>query len=471
MTAKKQRLKYLIFDLFAAAASWTAFYLYRKELVEPLKFGYDIPLELNSRYFLGVGLIPLFWIFLYYLSGYYKDVFRKSRLNELGQTLLMTLIGTLIIFFTLMLNDVVVSHRSYYGHFLVLFTCHFIFTYIPRLLITSSTIRQFRKGILNFRTLIIGGNKRAMEIYQEMRGQKPSLGYQIVGFVTVNGGENKKLEKYVPKLGNMKSLTQVIEKHRIQEVIIAIESSEHKAISRIINKLNESRVVIKAIPDMYDILTGKVKIENIYGTPLIQISHNLMPYWQEKLKRFIDIGVSLLALTILLPLSIFLLLGVLFSSKGPVFFKQERVGRYGKPFFLYKFRSMFRDAETRGPELARNNDDRLTGFGKFMRKRKLDEIPNFWNVLKGDMSLVGPRPERYYYVKQIMRKAPHYTHLHKVKPGITSWGQVKYGYAENVDEMVKRLKYDIIYIENMSIFVDFQIMINTLVTVIRGKGI
>lgn len=196
-----------------------------------------------------------------------------------------------------------------------------------------------------------------------------------------------------------------------------------------------------------------------------------MPVWQEKLKQFFDIVVALIALIILLPLSLFLIIGIKVSSKGPIIYSHERIGKYGRPFQIFKLRSMFQDAESNGPALSTKNDARITPFGRFMRKLKLDEIPNFINVLKGDMSLVGPRPERKYFIDQIVERAPHYVHLQKVKPGITSWGQVKYGYAENVDQMIERLKYDILYIENMSLYVDFKIIIYTLLTIVKGRGI
>ena len=222
---------------------------------------------------------------------------------------------------------------------------------------------------------------------------------------------------------------------------------------------------------MYDILTGRVRMSSILGTPLIQISHQLMPAWQENIKTALDYIIASLALLVTSPIVPILMLGVKLTSKGPIFYSHERVGRYGKPFNIYKFRSMYVNAEKNGPELSSRKDDRITPFGRFMRKARLDEIPNFVNVLKGEMSLVGPRPERKYFIDQITRINPHYIHLLKVKPGITSWGQVKYGYAENVDQMIDRLKYDLIYLDNMSIFVDLKILIYTLLTIVKRTGI
>jgi exopolysaccharide biosynthesis polyprenyl glycosylphosphotransferase len=224
------------------------------------------------------------------------------------------------------------------------------------------------------------------------------------------------------------------------------------------------------IPDMYDILSGFVRISSIFGTPLIEVDALVMPQWQQSLKRVMDIFCSLFALLILTPLFILLWALIKMDSKGPVIYKQPRVGRWGKPFTIYKFRTMRVDAEKNGPALSSSADNRMTKIGKWLRKFRLDELPQFYNVLIGDMSLVGPRPERQFFIDQIVPLAPHYKLLHRVRPGITSWGQVKYGYAENVDQMVERLKYDILYIENMSLALDFKIAIYTILTILKAEG-
>ena len=471
MNKKYYVLRYLLADLIAAAFSWGLFYIYRKTFLEPHIFGYKIPLELGPKFYFGIMIIPLFWAALYYLSAFYRDPFHKSKLNDLGQTFIFSLVGVTILFFALILDDVIVSYKNYYTSFLVLFLLHFILTYIPRYIITANTEKKIRKKIITFNTLLVGSSDKAFEIYSELERPESTTGNKIIGFVPVGEGNKNQLDLYIPQLGVFPDLKKIVRKNKIEEVIIALESSEHSDINKIINTLHECNVTIKAIPDLHDILTGKVKIQTIYGAPLITISRDLMPHWQASLKRIIDILFSVLVVIILSPLIFFIMTGIKVTSRGPVFLRQERIGRYGKPFILFKFRSMCENAELNGPELTKKNDPRLTTFGSFLRKRKLDEIPNFWNVIKGEMSLVGPRPERQYFIDKIVKKAPHYVHLHKVKPGITSWGQVRFGYAENVDEMIKRLEYDLIYMENMSLFVDFQILIYTLVKIFSGKHI
>jgi len=470
MDNKTRTFTYIIFDFLAAATSWVLFYIFRKVYIESPVFGIKIPVDPDLKFWVSLVLVPLFWIILYSISGYYRNPYRKSRLQELGQTFLFSLIGVLILFFVLLLDDIIRSYRSYYLLISVLFCLQFFLTYIPRLLLTSATIKKIRSGKIGYNTLLIGGNGRALEIYNKLTTIPKSSGNKIVGFIGVNNDSSSLLKKHIPNLGGLKDVEDAIEQYQIEEVIIAIESVDYQILGNIINTLNRNQVIIKAVPVLYDILTGRVKMSSVYGTPLIEISHELIPYWQSVFKQTIDYTVAALSLILTFPLCIILSLIIKFSTPGPVIFIQERIGRYGRPFKLYKFRTMFMDAEEYGPTLSTTNDPRITPIGQFMRKTRLDEIPNFFNVLVGDMSLVGPRPERKYYVDQILKVAPHYVHLQKVKPGITSWGQVKFGYAENIDQMVERLNYDLIYIENMSLYVDLKIIIYTILTVLGARG-
>jgi exopolysaccharide biosynthesis polyprenyl glycosylphosphotransferase len=427
---------------------------------------------LDNKFVIGLFTVPFFWLLMYYLSGYYNDVIRKSRLLELWQSFGNILVGTVMLYLIFNFhNSYLVNIKGVFFPFLTLFAFHFIITYVPRLIITTITSHKVHNGKIGFNTLLIGSNSKALEAWREVNNQKRGNGNKFIGFVSVNKGTKNVLEKYLPYLGKIEDIHNIIHDKNVEEVIIAIEYTEHDMINLIINKLINVDVEIKAIPSLYDILTGRVRMSSILGTPLISVSHNPMPAWQQNMKSFLDHSIAAVALIISFPLCVFLAIGIKLSSRGPVFYSHERVGKYGRPFNIYKFRSMYIDAEKDGPELSSKSDDRITRFGKFMRRSRFDEIPNFLNVLKGDMSLVGPRPERKHYIEQIIQTAPHYLHLLKVKPGITSWGQVKYGYAENVDQMIQRLKYDLLYLDNMSLFVDFKIIIYTILTIIKRKGI
>lgn len=470
MNKKVQVVKYVIADAFSAGAAWVLFFIYRKYHVNSKVFDTPDQIFADKNLYIGLAFILVFWFILYFITGTYQKIYRKSRLKELGQTFLISMIGMIVIFFLFILDDQVVSYKNYYLYFFVIFILHFSLTFTWRLIFSSQTAYKIHHKIIGFNTLLIGSNGNAVAIYNEIENQWKSSGNKFIGFIDVHNGDQHPMEKYLPHLGNYTNLKNIIADYEIEEVIIAIDKKEHAFVEQIISLLEDTHVVIKIIPDMKDFLLGSVKMTSIFHAPLIQISPELMPTWQRYIKRGIDVVGSLIFMLILSPAYLLVALGVKLSSKGPVFYSHERIGLHGKPFTMYKFRSMYVDAEKEGPQLSSKNDHRITPFGRFMRKVRLDEIPQFYNVLKGNMSIVGPRPERLFYINQIVQKAPHYKLLHKVKPGITSWGQVKYGYAETVDQMVERLKFDVLYIENMTLAVDFKIMIYTALIILQGRG-
>jgi exopolysaccharide biosynthesis polyprenyl glycosylphosphotransferase len=468
---KIHTLMVVLLDYFAASAAWFGFFFYRKLFIDIDKLeGFDIPVSNDQNLFSGLLYIPLYWLILYYLSGSYIDVWRRSRLKEVTQTFTLTAFGVIILFFFLLLDDKVTSYKDYYNSLIALFALHYGITMLLRLLTASYLKSLLIAKKIGFPALIIGNNNKALSLYNEIVNEKFTQGYLLKGFVSANN-ETGPLTNKLTQLGTYEQLSEIIEKHEIEEVILAIESSNHADIIRVNNLLEGENIILKIIPDIYDMLSGSVKMQNIMGTALIEIKPNILPQWQKVVKRFSDIIISGIVLILLLPLYLALIIIVKFSSPGPVFFKQIRIGLHGKPFFIYKFRSMYINAEEDGPKLAKQDDKRVTPIGKILRKYRMDELPQFFNVLIGDMSLVGPRPERKFFIDQIVKIAPHYKQLQRVRPGITSWGQVKYGYAENVEEMVERLKFDILYIENISLAVDARIVIYTIKIILQGRGL
>ncbi len=470
MNKPLQTLKYILNDYVAASLAWALFFIYRKHSYYPYFSSLrEITID-DSNFIKGMLIIPIAWLVLYFIMGSYNSVYRKTRVKEIGMTFISSIIGVFVLFMFVILDDFTNSTSELITYISILFALHFGITTFLRTILTSIMVSKIHNGKIGFNTIIIGGNGKATAIYKDIIEQHISSGNKFMGFLNVNEADSYKLATHLIHLGHYKEATKIIEQKKIEEVIIAIDPSEHTKIKSIMSTLRNTNVIIKVIPDMYDIVLGSVKMTAIFQAPLIQIHPEIMPYWQVVLKRLMDIVISLIAIIILSPLFIFTAIAVYSTSKGPIFYFQERIGINGKPFKMLKFRTMYMDAENAGPQLSSDNDPRITPFGRIMRKIRLDEIPQFFTVIKGDMSLVGYRPERQFFIDKIVEKAPQYNMLLKIKPGITSWGQVKYGYAENVDEMVERLKYDILYIENMSISVDIKIMFYTMLIVITGRG-
>lgn len=423
---KKQQLLYILVDILSSLLVWGSFLIFRWLVYDGRVFSVDSVLIPMFNFYTPLIAYPIGCLIIYYLSGYYLRPLRKPYLRELRRTFISALIISFGAFFIFIIDDPVTQYERYITSLIVLFVLQFIGSYIPRLLVTYIS-HKFDHD-----------EPRIYTIHSMNEVEQFELAHQ--------------LEPY-------------------DEVILDFKSkSKENDIYTLINRLYPCNVEISVVPSLYDMLTGAAMIDDVSDQPLIRISEHKMSDTGLCIKRAFDVIVSATMLILLSPLYLILSLLVWYSSEGPVFYKQERIGLHGLPFNIIKFRTMCVHAEEATPQLSADDDPRITKVGKWMRKYRLDELPQFWNILRGEMSIVGPRPERRYFINQIEEKAPYYCMIYKIRPGLTSWGPIKVGYTDTLDKMIRRLNYDIVYIENMSIRLDIKIMFHTIGVIFNGKG-
>ena len=469
---RRQTLRYALADFISLNFGWLVCSSVRYILLYGSHGTFEAFLAhlATTPVLLGQAVIPLLMMALYWLSGYYNHVFFKSRTEEFVNTLTVSLIGSILTYFIVLVNDAAPDRISNYAVFGILYLCLFVPVYFVRLIITTTVTRRIKRREIMFDTIIAGTGQGCRDMARRINRGSHHNGFRIVGFADNDAATGTTLDGL--PVFNLDSIDDTVRSLNISRIIVAPQHGGPKDTAILINRLFRTGAQLFVSPELWGMMLVRPRVSDVAGEPLVNISQVNIPAGYINCKRVLDVLGSAVTLTVISPVLAVIALCVRFTSSGPVIYRQQRVGYHKRPFTIYKFRTMVHDAEKAGlPKLSSEDDPRVTRVGRILRKYRLDELPQFWNVLKGDMSLVGPRPERAYYIHQIVERAPYYSLVHQVRPGITSWGMVKFGYARDVDEMIKRLQYDLLYLENISLGVDLRILIHTIHTVTTGKGL
>lgn len=469
----RQRCNYVLTDFVLTMIAFIIFSVIRFHFIErylPAPYASLWPFLKTTAVVAEIFLVPVLLLLVSWLTGFYNSVFYKSRLQVISNTIIVSFICMLMVFLLALLNDVLPRRRLNYELMFILFGLVTVIVVIGRLIISNIDAKAIRRGERSIKTLLVGASDEAAKLKKRIDKARKYMGLQIIACVDLDEGPvDRSIDLLVI---SPDEIPQYCEDKNIRALILSPKTRDNNVLINLANKLLPLNKHIYISPDLYNPISARPVFNNVAGEPLIDISQPKMSYATLNFKRLCDILISAIALIVLSPILLIVAIIVKIDSKGPIFYRQERLGYHRKPFKIVKFRSMFVEAEIDGtPKLSKPNDERITRSGRIMRKFRIDELPNFWNVFCGDMSLVGPRPERDFFVWQILEKAPVYALLYAVRPGITSWGAVKFGYAQNVDEMIERMRYDLLYIDNVSLTTDIKILFYTVRTVITGKGL
>ncbi len=418
-----------------------------------------------------LGLLPILlviWPIVFYFHGLYQSRRDRSRVDDALTILLAAVVATFILSALLAWyrpTQLTVAggtepfsySRAFMANFVIL---DFLAVLIGRVMARQFLQRLRLNGYNLQRILVVGAGKLGMEITYKLQAHR-ELGLEVVGFLDDDPGKAGRTYLDLPVLGALKDVEQIIEAQKIDHVYVALPLEAHRKMMKVLQSVGRACVEVKLVPDILQYATLKSSLEDVDGMPVINLSQVPLQGWSSLVKRVMDIAIATAAMAVLLPFLPILALLIWWEDRGPIFYCQERMGLDGKPFMIWKFRSMRVGAETAsGPVWAVPGDTRRTRIGSFLRQSSIDELPQLWNVLRGDMSIVGPRPERPTFVHEFKHKIPDYMLRHRVKSGITGWAQV-HGWRGNTS-IRKRIQYDIYYIQNWSLSLDVKIIWMTL---------